>query len=89
VATRAVGLLGTSSRDNGVHVLLVKVTELLRRSGVLGSSDHMKTMTVIVLATCAVCVLAVALAVLLVPSLSWAAVSEWLTTTPLCEAPCQ
>jgi hypothetical protein len=48
----------------------------------------MKTMTVIVLAAFAVCVLAVILAVLLVPSLAWADVLGWLTTTPPCEAPC-
>ncbi len=32
--------------------------------------------------------LAVSLAVLLLPSLSWAGVLEWITTTPPCEAPC-
>ncbi len=53
-----------------------------------GWSRAMKTMTVIVLAAFAVCVLAVILAVLLVPSLAWADVLGWLTTTPPCEAPC-
>jgi hypothetical protein len=43
---------------------------------------------VIVLVAFALCVLAVTLGVLLVPGLSWAAVLEWLTTPPLCEAPC-
>jgi hypothetical protein len=33
-------------------------------------------------------VLAVTLAVLLVPGLSWAAVLQWLTVTPPCEGPC-
>lgn len=32
--------------------------------------------------------LAVSLAVLLLPSLSWAGVLEWITTTPPCEGPC-
>jgi hypothetical protein len=36
----------------------------------------------------AVGVLAVTLAVLLLPGLSWANVLEWVTTTPPCEAPC-
>jgi hypothetical protein len=48
----------------------------------------MKTMTVIVVAALGVCVLAVTLAVLLVPSLAWADVLGWLTTTPPCEGPC-
>jgi hypothetical protein len=43
-----------------------------------------KRSAVIVLAAFALCVLAVTLAVLLVPGLSWAAVLEWLTTTPPC-----
>ena len=41
-----------------------------------------------VLAALAVFGLAVTLAVLLLPSLSWANVLEWLTTTPPCEGPC-
>ena len=53
-----------------------------------GWSRAMKTMTVIVLAALGVCVLAVTLAVLLVPSLAWADVLGWLTTTPPCEGPC-
>jgi hypothetical protein len=53
-----------------------------------GWSRAMKTMTVIVVAAFGVCVLAVTLAVLLVPSLAWADVLGWLTTTPPCEAPC-
>ncbi len=32
--------------------------------------------------------LAVTIAVVLVPSLSWAGVLEWITTTPPCEDPC-
>jgi hypothetical protein len=48
----------------------------------------MKRVAVIVLAAFALCVLAVTLGVLLVPGLSWAAVFEWITTTPSCEAPC-
>ena len=48
----------------------------------------MKSLAVMVLAALAVCVLAVILAVLLVPSLSWADTFGWLTTTPPCEGPC-
>jgi len=48
----------------------------------------MNTVAVIVVAAFAVCVLAVALAVLLVPSLAWADVLGWLTTTQPCEGPC-
>jgi hypothetical protein len=48
----------------------------------------MKRVAVIVLAALAVCVLAVILAVLLVPSLSWADVLTWVTATPPCEGPC-
>ena len=48
----------------------------------------MKSVAMIVIAALAVCVLAVTLAVLLVPSLAWADVLGWLTTTPPCEAPC-
>jgi hypothetical protein len=40
----------------------------------------MNGLAVKVLLAVALCVLAVTLAVLLVPSLSWAAVLEWLTT---------
>ena len=47
-----------------------------------------KSWVAIVLAALAVCVLAVSLAVLLVPSLSWADTFGWLTTTPPCEGPC-
>jgi hypothetical protein len=39
-----------------------------------------------VLLAVALCVLAVALAMLLVPSLSWAGVLEWITTQP--PSPC-
>ena len=48
----------------------------------------MKRVAVIVVAALAVCVLAVTLAVLLVPSFAWADVLGWLTTTPPCEGPC-
>jgi hypothetical protein len=48
----------------------------------------MNTVAVIVVAAFAVCVLAVILAVLLVPSLAWADVLGWVTTTPPCEGPC-
>ncbi len=48
----------------------------------------MKRVAVIVLAALAVGVLAVTLAVFLVPSLSWADVLAWVTTTPPCEGPC-
>ena len=48
----------------------------------------MNTAAVIVVATFGVCVLAVTLAVLLVPSLAWTDVLGWLTTTPPCEGPC-
>ncbi len=40
----------------------------------------MKSLAVVVLAAVALCVLAVALAVLLVPGLSWAATYQWMTT---------
>jgi hypothetical protein len=46
----------------------------------------MNRVAVIVLV--ALLVLAVTLAVLLVPSLAWADVLGWLTTTPPCEGPC-
>ena len=52
------------------------------------SRRTMKRVAVIVLAALAVCVLAVTLAVVLVPSLSWADVLAWVTTTPPCEGPC-
>jgi hypothetical protein len=48
----------------------------------------MERLVVNVLVAFALCVLAVTLAVLLVPGLSWAAVLEWLTTTPPCGGPC-
>jgi hypothetical protein len=48
----------------------------------------MKSVAMIVIAALAVCVLAVTLAVLLVPSLAWADVFVWVTTTPPCEGPC-
>jgi hypothetical protein len=48
----------------------------------------MKSLAVIVLVALAVCMLAVSLAVFLVPSLSWADTFGWLTTTPPCEGPC-
>ena len=47
----------------------------------------MKGLAVNVLAAFAVCALAVTLAVLLLPSVSWAAALEWLTTTPPCGGP--
>jgi len=47
-----------------------------------------KSWALIVLAALALCVLAVTLAVLLVPGLSWAETFSWLTTTPPCEVPC-
>jgi hypothetical protein len=48
----------------------------------------MKRVAVVVLAAIAVCVLAVTLVVLLVPSLAWTDVLGWVTTTPPCEGPC-
>jgi hypothetical protein len=47
----------------------------------------MNRVAVIVIAALAVCVVAVTLAVLLIPSLAWADVLGWVTTTP-CEGPC-
>jgi hypothetical protein len=44
----------------------------------------MKGLAVNVLAAFALCALAVSLAVLLVPSVLWAAAFEWLTTTLPC-----
>ena len=48
----------------------------------------MKRVAVVVLAAIAVSVLAVTLAVILVPGLAWADVLGWVTTTPPCEGPC-
>ena len=45
----------------------------------------MKSLALIVLAALAVCVLAMSLAVLLIPSLSWADTFGWLTTS---RSPC-
>lgn len=47
----------------------------------------MKGLAVNVLAAFALCALAVTLAVLLVPSIAWAEVSEYLTTQPPCRGP--
>jgi hypothetical protein len=44
--------------------------------------------TFFVLTMVVLTLLAVSVAVLLVPSLSWAGVLEWITTTPPCEGPC-
>jgi hypothetical protein len=54
----------------------------------VGMTLSMKRLAVLVLAAFALCLLAVTVAVLLVPSLSWAGVLEWVTTTPPCEKPC-
>jgi hypothetical protein len=48
----------------------------------------MKRVALGALVVLAVVVLALTLAVILLPSLSWANVIEWVTTTPPCEAPC-
>jgi hypothetical protein len=48
----------------------------------------MKRVALGALAVLAVCVLALTLAVLVLPSLSWANVLEWMTTTPPCDTPC-
>jgi hypothetical protein len=48
----------------------------------------MNRVAVIVIAALAVCVVAVTLAVLLIPSLAWADVLGWVTTTTPCEGPC-
>jgi hypothetical protein len=48
----------------------------------------MKRVALGALAVLAVGVLALTLAVLLLPSLSWAGVLDWVTTTPPCEGPC-
>ena len=45
---------------------------------------RMKRSAVMILAAFALCVLAVILAVLMVPGLSWAAAYEWITTPPPC-----
>jgi hypothetical protein len=47
----------------------------------------MTRLAVNVLAAFALCVLAVTLAVLLVPSIAWADVFEYLTTQPPCKGP--
>jgi hypothetical protein len=47
----------------------------------------MKGLAVNVVAAFAVCALAVSLVVLLLPSVSWAAALEWLTTTLPCGGP--
>ena len=48
----------------------------------------MNRVALIVIAALAVCVVAVTLAVLLVPGLAWADVLGWMTTPPPCEGPC-
>jgi hypothetical protein len=45
------------------------------------------SVAVSVLAAFALCVLAVTLAVLLVPSIAWAEVFEYMTTRPPCKGP--
>ena len=60
----------------------------MRKGEAMNRVAAMNTAAVIVVAAFAVCVLAVTLAVLLVPSLAWADVLGWLTTTPPCEGPC-
>jgi hypothetical protein len=47
----------------------------------------MKGLAVNVVAAFALCALAVTLAVLLVPSIAWAEVFEYLTTQPPCKGP--
>jgi hypothetical protein len=47
----------------------------------------MKGLTVNVVAAFALCALAVTLAVLLVPSIAWAEVFEYMTTQPPCKGP--
>jgi hypothetical protein len=54
----------------------------------MNKAAAMRRVALIVIAALAVCVLAVTLAVLLLPGLAWADVLEWMTTTPPCEAPC-
>ena len=60
----------------------------MRKGEAMNRVAAMNTAAVIVVATFGVCVLAVTLAVLLVPSLAWTDVLGWLTTTPPCEGPC-
>jgi hypothetical protein len=48
----------------------------------------MKRVALGALAVLALGVLALTLAVLLLPSLSWANVLDWVMTTPPCEGPC-
>ena len=60
----------------------------MRKGEAMNRAAAMNTVAVIVVAAFAVCVLAVTLAVLLVPSLAWADVLGWVTTTPPCEGPC-
>ena len=47
----------------------------------------MSSVAVSVLAAIALCVVAVTLAVLLVPSIAWAEVFEYVTTQPPCKGP--
>jgi len=47
----------------------------------------MNSVAVSVLAAFALCVVAVTLAVLLVPSIAWAEVFEYMTTQPPCKGP--
>ena len=47
----------------------------------------MNSVAVNVLAALVLCVLVVTLAMLLVPSIAWADVFEYLTTQPLCKGP--
>ena len=47
----------------------------------------MMSVAVSVLAAIALCVVAVTLAVLLVPSIAWAEVFEYMTTQPPCKGP--
>jgi hypothetical protein len=47
----------------------------------------MKALAVNVVAAFALCAMAVTLAVLLVPSIAWAEVFEYLTTQPPCKGP--
>ena len=60
----------------------------MRKGEAMNRAAAMNTVAVIVVAAFAVCVLAVILAELLVPSLAWADVLGWVTTTPPCEGPC-
>ena len=47
----------------------------------------MSSVAVSVLAAIALCVVAVTLAVLLVPSIAWAEIFEYMTTQPPCKGP--